>query len=50
MFIQSHRNGKTFCINGTLHFTNFSNIVPFEGECQLRSEFVPDKGFYVYFD
>lgn len=50
MFIQPHRSGKTFCINGTLHLTNFSNIVPFEGECQLRSEFVPDKGFYVYFD
>lgn len=50
MFIQPHRTGRTFCINGTLHLTNFSNIIPFEGECKLRSEFVPNKGFYVYFD
>ncbi len=50
MFIQPHRSGKALCIENTLYLTNFSNVVPFEGETTLMSEYVPGKGFYVYFD
>lgn len=50
MFIQPHRSGKTLCIENTLYLTNFSNLVPFEGETTLMSKYEPGKGFYVYFD
>ncbi len=50
MFIQPHDYGRTVCLNGDLYLSNFETLVPFDGACSLRSEYVPGKGFYVYFD
>ncbi len=50
MFIQPHDYGRTLCFDGDLYLTNFETLVPFDGARVLKSEYVPGKGFYVYFD
>lgn len=50
MFIQPHETGKVACIEGKLILSGLENLVPYERECELRSEYVPGKGFNVYFD